>query len=175
MNSFTDPELRKRLLKDSQVGIRMLTDFKTRLLADPKLSTRLLGSVAVLLVVLIVLVMVDIASHGAAAKQQVKAATPTPATSPAQIELWAYGQSKTAPFHLSGNYRVEFNMVTACSYYGSIKRVDGRAYLDGIDVVTVTKPGPGAVAMHHVPAADYYLEMITPTGCLWYVTLRTAA
>jgi hypothetical protein len=159
----------------------MVGDFEKRIGADPKMATRLLAGVGVLLIVLILLVGLDLGARMTAAKTSSKTAAPTATavgtgiTTP--IELSGPGLSKTAPFHLAGNLRVEFNVVNACAYYGNLKRVDGTAYVEGIDLVTATQPAQGAKQLHKVPAGEYYFEMIAgaATGCVWYVTLRPAA
>lgn len=179
LGKLLDPRVRARVLADLQPTIKNLTDpaLRKRVVTDPKLGVPVIGGIAVVLLGLGFLGGMQVGHSAPSASIQPSASATALPTISAPIELSGPGLGKTAPFHLSGNVKVEYNVVSACSYYGNIKRVDGAAYVDGIDVVSATQPKQGAAQLRNVPAGEYYLEMITgaPKGCVWYVTFRASA
>jgi hypothetical protein len=189
---LTDPKYASQTLAELKVrgakvlsdvrtkGAPMLADFENRIGKDPKMATRMLAGVGVLLIVLIILVGLDLGARMTAktvSRITTPTATPTAPGISGPIELSGPGLGKTAPFYLTGNVRMEYNVVNKCAYYGNLKRVDGAAYVEGIDMVTATAPAQGAKQLRKVPAGQYYFEMIAgaATGCVWYVTFRPAA
>ena len=178
LQTLTDPAWRAGLTAELQQASQKFTDpkLRKRLVADAKLGWPLVGGAAVVLIGFGVLLGLGLA-HSGGSKSGAPMAAAATTVKPVKVELSGPGLGKTHPFQMSGNYRVEYNVVNACSYYGSLKRVDGKAYLSGLNLVAASQPGQGAKQLSNVPATDYYFDMIAgaATGCTWYVTFRPAA
>ncbi len=183
LQTLNDPAWRAGVLAELQGASQKFTDpkLRKRLIADAKLGWPIVGGAAVVLIGFGVLLGLGLAHSGGNKSGAPVAAAATATSSAAAksgpVELAGPGLGKTNPFHMSGNYRVEYNVVNACSYYGSLKRVDGQPYLSGLNLVVAAQPAQGAKQLSNVPAADYYFDMIAgaATGCTWYVTFRPAA
>ena len=178
LQTVNDPAWRAGVAAELQRGRQTFTDpkLRKRLVADAKLGWPIIGAAAVVLLGVGVLLGLGLGHSGSQMSGSPAAATTAANAKPVPVVLSGPGLSKTAPFHLSGNYRVEYNVVNACSYFGSVKRVDGKAYLGGLNLVVAAQPAQGAKQLSNVPAADYYFDMIAgaSTGCTWYVTFRPA-
>jgi hypothetical protein len=183
LQTLNDPAWRAGVKAELQRGGATFTDpkLRKRLIADAKMGWPIVGAAAVVLVGVGVLLGLGLGHSNSRMSGTPVAATATATSSAATksgpVELSGPGLGKTSPFHLSGNYRVEYNVVNSCSYFGSLKRVDGKAYLSGLNLVAAAQPGQGAKQLSNVPAADYYFDMIAgaSTGCVWYVTFKPAA
>jgi hypothetical protein len=183
LKTLNDPAWRAGVAAELQRGTQTFADpkLRARLIADARMGWPIVGAAAVVLVGVGVLLGLGLGhSNTRVSGAPVAAATATTTAAdakPVPVVLSGPGLSKTAPFHLSGSYRVEYNVVNACSYFGSVKRVDGKAYLGGLNVVAAAQPAQGAKQLSNVPAADYYFDMIAgaSTGCVWYVTFKPAA
>jgi hypothetical protein len=181
LQTFKDPAWRAGVMTEVELARQKFTDpkLRKRLVADAKLGWPIVGGAAVVLIGLGVLLGLGLAHSGTSKSGPPVAATATTTadTKPVPVVLSGPGLLKTSPFHLSGNYRVEYNVVNACSYFGSVKRVDGKAYLSGLNLVAAAQPSQGAKQLSNVPSADYYFDMIAgaSTGCVWYVTFKPAA
>lgn len=179
--TLTDPAWRAGLMVELGKVRQKFTDpkLRTRLIADAKLGWPIVGGAAVVLIGLGVLLGLGLAHSGSGVTGAPVSATGTTTANakPVPVILSGPGLLKTNSFHLSGNYRVEYNVVNACSYFGSVKRVDGKAYLSGLNLVAAAQPGQGAKQLTNVPSADYYFDMIagSSTGCVWYVSFKPAA
>jgi len=180
LQTLKDPAWRAGLMAEIEQASQKFADpkLRKRLVADAKLGWPLVGGAAVVLIGLGVLLGLGLGHSGSRTSGAPVAAvaTATPGK-PVPVILSGPGLLKTNSFHLSGNYRVEYNVVNACSYFGSVKRVDGKAYLSGLNLVAAAQPGQGAKQLTNVPSADYYFDMIAgaSTGCVWYVTFKPAA
>jgi hypothetical protein len=182
LQSLKDPAWRAGLMAEMEQASQKLTDpkLRKRLVADAKLGWPIVGGAAVVLIGLGVLLGLGLAHSGGSRVNGTPVsatATTTANAKPVPVILSGPGLLKTNAFHLSGNYRVEYNVVNACSYFGSVKRVDGKAYLSGLNLVAAAQPGQGAKQLSNVPSADYYFDMIAgaSSGCVWYVTFKPAA
>jgi len=183
LQTLNDPAWRAGVVAELQRGGQTFTDpkLRKRLVADAKLGWPIVGGAAVVLIGVGVLLGLGLAHSGSKITGAPVAAEATATTSAAAksgpVVLSGPGLGKTSPFHLSGNYRVEYNVVNACSYFGSVKRVDGKPYLSGLNLVVAAQPAQGAKQLSNVAATDYYFDMIAgaSTGCVWYVTFKPAA
>ncbi len=181
LQTLKDPAWRAGLMAEMEQATQKFTDpkLRKRLVADAKLGWPIVGGAAVVVLGLGVLLGLGLAHSGGSKSGAPVSATATTAADakPVPVILSGPGLLKTNPFHLSGNYRVEYNVVNACSYFGSVKRVDGKAYLSGLNLVAAAQPGQGAKQLTNVPSADYYFDMIAgaSTGCTWYVTFKPAS
>jgi hypothetical protein len=179
LQTLKDPAWRAGLMAEMEQASQKFTDpkLRKRLVADAKLGWPIVGGAAVVLIGLGVLLGLGLAHSGSKVSGTPVSATATTASAAKPVILSGPGLLKTNAFHLSGNYRVEYNVVNACSYFGSVKRVDGKAYLSGLNLVAAAQPGQGAKQLSNVPAADYYFDMIAgaSSGCVWYVTFKPAA
>jgi hypothetical protein len=182
LQTLKDPAWRAGLVAEMEQASQKFTDpkLRKRLVADAKLGWPLVGGAAVVLIGLGVLLGLGLAHSGGSkvSGAPVSAtATATANAKPVAVVLSGPGLLKTNPFHLTGNYRVEYNVVNACSYFGSVKRVDGKAYLSGLNLVASAQPSQGAKQLSNVPSADYYFDMIAgaSSGCVWYVTFKPTA
>jgi len=181
LQTLKDPAWRAGLMAEMEQASQKLTDpkLRKRLVADAKLGWPIVGGAAVVILGLGVLLGLGLAHSGSRVNGTPVSATATTTANakPVPVILSGPGLLKTNAFHLSGNYRVEYNVVNACSYFGSVKRVDGKAYLIGLNLVAAAQPGQGAKQLSNVPSADYYFDMIAgaSSGCVWYVTFKPAA
>jgi len=180
LQTLKDPAWRAGLMTEMEQASQKFTDpkLRKRLVADAKLGWPIVGGAAVVLIGLGVLLGLGLAHSGSRVNGTPVSATATTTANakPVPVILSGPGLLKTNAFHLTGNYRVEYNVVNACSYFGSVKRVDGKAYLSGLNLVAAAQPGQGAKQLTNVPSADYYFDMIAgaSTGCVWYVTFKPA-
>jgi len=181
LQTLKDPAWRAGLMTEMEQASQKFADpkLRKRLAADAKLGWPLVGGAAVVLIGLGVLLGLGLAHSGSRVNGTPASttATTTANAKPVPVILSGPGLLKTNAFHLTGNYRVEYNVVNACSYFGSVKRVDGKAYLSGLNLVAAAQPGQGAKQLTNVPSADYYFDMIAgaSSGCVWYVTFKPAA
>jgi hypothetical protein len=182
LQTLTDPAWRAGLMVELGKVRQKFTDpkLRARLIADARLGWPIVGGAAVVILGLGVLLGLGLGHSGSSkvSGAPVSAtATTASAAKPVPVVLSGPGLLKTNPFHLFGNYRVEYNVVNACSYFGSVKRVDGKAYLGGLNLVAAAQPGQGAKQLSNVPSADYYFDMIAgaSSGCVWYVTFKPTA
>ena len=181
LQTLKDPAWRAGLMTEMEQASQKFADpkLRKRLVADAKLGWPIVGGAAVVLIGLGVLLGLGLAHSGSRVNGTPASATATTTANakPVPVILSGPGLLKTNAFHLTGNYRVEYNVVNACSYFGSVKRVDGKAYLSGLNLVAAAQPGQGAKQLTNVPSADYYFDMIAgaSTGCVWYVTFKPAA
>ena len=181
LQTLKDPAWRAGLMAEMEQASQKFADpkLRKRLVADAKLGWPIVGGAAVIILGLGVLLGLGLAHSGSRVNGTPASATTTTAANakPVPVILSGPGLLKTNAFHLTGNYRVEYNVVNACSYFGSVKRVDGKAYLSGLNLVAAAQPGQGAKQLSNVPAADYYFDMIAgaSSGCVWYVTFKPAA
>ena len=107
---------------------------------------------------------------------QVASATPTNPPAPTReiVTVKGSGISSSKPFHLAGNYLVNW-IATPKSSYGcyhgaSLKRTDGTFMFEtiGNEVLNSGKSSKGETNLYNLDDADYYID--ASSGCKWVYT-----
>jgi hypothetical protein len=109
-----------------------------------------------------------------ATSQPVAATAAPPARTP--VTVTGSGISKSKPFHLEGNYAVDWTATPAssggCFHGASLERADGTSLFESLAnaILKDAEPKTGSTNLYNLDAADYYVN--ASSGCEWSFTFK---